>query len=85
MSTNFELFFSFFKGGVDYTEISLFEVTIPPSDGEGRVRVRVNITDDNINEENEQFSGELILPAGSEGVRLGASTATATIIDNDRK
>ena len=85
MSTNFKLFFSFFKGGVDYTERSLFEVTIPPSDGEGRVQVRVAIADDNINEEDEQFSGELTLPDGSEEVRLGASTATATIIDNDRK
>ena len=43
------------------------------------------ITDDNINEEDEQFSGELTLPAGSEGVRLGASTAVATIIDDDGK
>ena len=43
------------------------------------------ITDDNINEEDEQFSGELTLPAGSLGVTLGASTAVATIIDNDRK
>ncbi len=59
-------------------------MTFQPS--ETQREIQVMIEDDNILEDNENFLGLLTLPDGSEGVALGsASTATATIIDNDGK
>ena len=68
----------------DFTAIVDRTVTFQPS--ETQRQVQVVIEDDDILENTEDFTGLLSLPASSDGVALGsATTATATIIDNDGK
>ena len=72
-------------GGVDYTVVTNLRVDIPPSVGEESMPVLVDIIDNNIAEGEEEFGAVLTLPAGSFGVMLGVSNATAVIIDDDCK
>ncbi len=59
-------------------------VTFQPS--ETQREIQVPIEDDDVLENTENFTGLLSLPTGSEGVALGsATTATATILDDDGK
>ena len=56
-------------------------VTFAPN--ESQKTVDVEITNDDIREEDENFFGVLSLPPGSQGVELGQERATATIEDDD--
>lgn len=68
----------------DFTAQADTTVTLQPA--ETQQEVRVVIRDDNILEDSEEFTGLLSLPSGSAGVVLGtATTATATILDDDSK
>ena len=47
--------------------------------------VEVTISNDAVYELIEDFTGQISLPVGSQGVVLGVSDATVTISDEDRK
>ena len=66
--------------GVDYTPTSSI-VTIQAA--ETSQVVMVPILPDNILEGVEQFTAQLSLPAGQDGVVLGANMASVAITDDD--
>ena len=68
--------------GEDYTPTSV-TVTFQPT--ETSQTVMVPILADNTFEGIEQFTARLSLPAGQNGVVLGANTATVEITDDDCK
>ena len=68
--------------GADYTATSL-TVTIQAAETSQVVMVPILI--DTTFEGIEQFTAQLSLPAGQNGVVLGASTATVEIADDDCK
>ena len=68
--------------GADYTATSL---TVTIQAAETSQVVMVPISSDNIREGVEQFTAQLSLPAGQNGVVLGANTATVEITDDDCK
>ena len=66
--------------GEDYTTSS---VTVTFQAAETSQVVMVPISFDNLLEGEEQFTAQLSLPAGQDGVVLGANTATVEITDDD--
>ena len=68
--------------GADYTVTS---VTVTIQAAEISQVVMVPILPDNIFEGVEQFTTQLSLPAGQDGVVLGASMASIEITDDDCK
>ena len=66
--------------GADYTTTSV-TVTIPAT--VSSQSVIVPIINDSLIEGVEQFSAQLSLPAGQDGVMLGANTATVEITGDD--
>ena len=68
--------------GADYTATSL-TVTIQAAESSQVVMVPILI--DTTFEGIEQFTAQLSLPAGQNGVVLGANTATVEIADDDCK
>ena len=71
---------AFYSWRRDYTTI-LRNVTIQAA--ETSQVVMVPILFDNLLERTEQFTVQLLLPAGQNGVVLGANTATVEITDDD--
>ena len=68
--------------GEDYTTTS---VTVIFQAAETSQIVMVPISSDNVREGVEQFTAQLSLPAGQNGVVLGVNTATVEITDDDCK
>ena len=68
--------------GADYTATSR---TVTIQAAETSQIVMVPISSDNIREGVEQFTAQLSLPAGQNGVVLGVNTATVEITDDDCK
>ena len=68
--------------GEDYRNTS---VTVIFQAAETSQVVMVPISSDNIREGVEQFTAQLSLPAGQNGVVLGVNTATVEITDDDCK
>ena len=66
--------------GEDYTTTS---ATVTFQAAETSQVVMVPILFDNLLEGEEQFTAQLSLPAGQDGVVLGANTVTVVITDDD--
>ena len=66
--------------GTDYTTTS---VTVTIQATVSSQNVMVPITNDSLVEGVEQFSAQLSVPSGQDGVMLGANTATVEITDDD--
>lgn len=66
--------------GTDYTTTS---VTVTIQATVSSQNVMVPITNDSLVEGVEQFSAQLSVPSGQDGVMLGVNTATVEITDDD--
>ena len=68
--------------GQDYSTV-VQQVTIPASTGPSEVCFSINITDDSINEGNEDFLVSFQLPPDSGAVPGPINSTTVTIVDDD--
>ena len=70
--------------GEDYSGTTQ-TIDIGPGNSSQTVEVMVQIIDDNLLENVEQFTAQLSVPASQDRVMLGAAMATVNITDNDRE
>ena len=70
--------------GEDYSGTTQ-TINIEPGNRSQTVEAMVQIIDDNLLENVEQFTAQLSVAAGQDRVMLGAAMATVDITDNDRE
>ena len=61
------------------------ELYFSPSHSDQSTTIPIQIINDDIREEMEQFTVQLSLPSGSTGVVLDQDSATVEIVDEDRE